>query len=170
MKNRKLDSDNRLGPVPLPGAMVRLSACTASHEAALAALLADAEVLHSLCAGQTHGATPELLLADWIELSSHASMLWVVTAQEETVVGAVRIEHGKLAYFIGRPYWGQGFGRAAVRRAIALIGAEVAIGAVIDRNNLASLRIVEGAGFRFSGLANGLGLGSRLLLYVRRAI
>lgn len=169
MIKRIVDPGEHDAPTLPHAAPVKLAAYNPSHETALAALLADDELRNSLCAGLAPMSVSALLMTDWTNLSGPDAMLWVVTGHEQAVVGAVRFDHGYLGYFIGRRFWGNGFGRAAVRMAVALIGAETTVRAVIDRNNRPSLRIAEGAGFRFAGLADQLGLGPGLLLYVRRA-
>lgn len=169
MTRRVRDPGDHGAAKPPHGAPVTLAAYTPAHEPALAALLGDNDVRNSLYAGLASVAESETLMTDWINLSGDAAMHWVVTNHQQTIVGAVRIDSGDLAYFIGRPFWGQGFGRAAVQMAVALIDTEIAVRAVIDRNNRASLRIVEAAGFRFAGSADRLGHRPGSLLYVRRA-
>jgi len=71
------------------------------------------------------------------------------------VVGGVGLSRGELSFFVARALWGQGYGTAMVRaflqQADERMGLVVLL-ARIQRENLASRRLVERVGFRFCGL------------------
>lgn len=60
---------------------------------------------------------------------------------------------GELGYWIGRPHWGQGYGREAARAAIAQAAAAglTRLTAFVHPENARSARLLEGCGFRPDG-------------------
>lgn len=69
------------------------------------------------------------------------------------IVGAIGIVDGSLSYFVERVHWGQGYGRALVDQYLrALPALDRPLTARVARGNLASRRILEGAGFRETAL------------------
>ena len=69
-------------------------------------------------------------------------------------VGGFRLRGDRLSYFVDPALWGQGYGAEMVHAAWRLIQpfrAGAPTEAVVLRENLASRRLLEGAGFRFAG-------------------
>jgi [ribosomal protein S5]-alanine N-acetyltransferase len=81
-----------------------------------------------------------------------------LTAFRETsssILGAARIDHGELSYYIDPAHWGQGYGSELVHAVCARAGDLLRwdrLTAVVRRDNIASRRILEKTGFLFGGL------------------
>ena len=102
-----------------------------------------------------------------------AEILFAVTRRRDpSVIGAVCLDQGRIGFFIKPELWARGYARDAVSAfctALAASGVEF-VEAVLIRENVASLRVLERAGFRFCGLAPrriGPGTGHTTLLYRR---
>jgi RimJ/RimL family protein N-acetyltransferase len=82
-------------------------------------------------------------------------MQLTVRLDDRRPVGCVRLENHELSYFIGRGYWGNGYGASAVANVLNIVSRRrngELLRAFTDRSNVASIRILEGNGFEFSGL------------------
>jgi ribosomal-protein-alanine N-acetyltransferase len=80
----------------------------------------------------------------------------LVGATGLTRVGPSRMRTG---YLVARPLWGQGFASEMVRAMTALaldFGLGDAVEALVDPENLASIHVLEKAGFTRSGQATGV--------------
>jgi RimJ/RimL family protein N-acetyltransferase len=80
--------------------------------------------------------------------------------QDNLLVGCMSLlitpEHqrGTLAYWVGRPYWGQGYATEAARRVVAFGFTDLQlhrIAASALHTNRASTRVMEKAGLRYEG-------------------
>ncbi len=78
-----------------------------------------------------------------------------VLANEEPV-GQVRLFHGtaevqtlapEISYWIGRPYWGRGYARAAVQQILAAHAQAATVTARVHMTNFASRKVLERTGF-----------------------
>lgn len=134
---------------------------------ALAALYADAEIRRyfpegTLSPAETaaelewfldgHPAHPDLGLWATIEKASGAFigrcglLPWQIDGVEEV----------EIAYLLDRAWWGQGLGSEAARGLVAHGFARLSLPrliALIDAENLASIRVAEAAGLRFERMA-----------------
>jgi RimJ/RimL family protein N-acetyltransferase len=86
-------------------------------------------------------------------------MVHAVTYQGAPI-GQARLEfagqgRAEISYWLGRAHWGRGFGRDLVRAYTAFVATEVGdihtLFARIHRNNTASRRVVERAGYKYDG-------------------
>lgn len=75
--------------------------------------------------------------------------------EDSRLIGAAYLEGRELAYFVERPLWGKGLGadlvRGACHVAITFLGLP-GLQASVQRENLASRKVLERNGFRFAGL------------------
>ena len=96
----------------------------------------------------------EAFQARWKELRSDSNALVKIITVEETVVGVVLsfIRKGvrELGYWIGRDYWGRGLASRAVA-AFLPYDSQRPLTAIVVKDNLRSLRVVEKNGFIRTG-------------------
>jgi RimJ/RimL family protein N-acetyltransferase len=95
--------------------------------------------------------------ADWIERCGAKPDDLVFTIHRERLIGVVSVEHRdegaepELGYWLGEPWWGQGFmteaAAALLDHAFASLPALQAIGSGAFADNMAALRIQEKLGF-----------------------
>jgi RimJ/RimL family protein N-acetyltransferase len=83
--------------------------------------------------------------------------LVAVRRDDGAILGEVSVSspQGELQYWLGTPYWGQGYATEIVNGVLALLRGKDAAGpivACVHRDNRASQRVLEKAGFRFAGL------------------
>lgn len=103
----------------------------------------------------------------------------IVRAADKVFLGAITLALGKddqpaqLGYWIGRPYWGQGYATEAVRRLLRFAFGERKLGSVeaaVFPGNDASVRVLVKTGFREVGhakrLAPARGRERELILFV----
>jgi RimJ/RimL family protein N-acetyltransferase len=95
-------------------------------------------------------------LANWQEGTSYA---WTVTLKEEgQVIGMIDIRmgmHANLGYVLAKPFWNRGYMTEAVRAisSWALQQQDITrVWAVCDVENIASVRVLEKAGFEREGI------------------
>ncbi|PWT74409.1 MAG: GNAT family N-acetyltransferase [Chloroflexi bacterium] len=135
--------------------------------------LADAPTVETLAGDEDVARTtfiphpyPKGAAAHWIE-SGHQAMeqgtgypLAMRLRLDNQLVGCMSLlispEHqrGTLAYWVGRPYWGQGYATEAARRVVAFGFDELhlhRIGAAALHRNRASTRVMEKAGLQCEG-------------------
>ena len=90
----------------------------------------------------------------------HPLLFAIAEGASNRLIGTIGIEQeggaGEIGYWIGRPYWGQGY----AREAIACLSAEaersqpgMALIAYVDRDNRRSQRVLEKSGFARAGTA-----------------
>jgi RimJ/RimL family protein N-acetyltransferase len=105
------------------------------------------------------------LMARW-DADSLTHMGWVISRRTDgQLIGIGGIEEGEVPedaeidYFLGKPHWGQGYGREAAH-AMARFARENThfqrLVAYIVRGNTGSIRIAEGLGLRFEREVNYL--------------
>lgn len=141
---------------PLDTARLRLRRLDAADAEALTALAGDAEVAR-WTANVPH---PYDLDAahDFIARSQASSEVRVFAIERRidgTLVGVCGFATDEIGYWIGRPFWGQGYATEALRRMLRLafrnFGLD-ALAADILPGNAASLRVMEKLGFAPAGL------------------
>lgn len=113
---------------------------------------------------------PDGLAAAWIAThedaaANGASLTWAITERATgSVIGAIHlglaIEHarGDLGYWVGMPYWGQGYATEAARLVIVYGYSALdlhRIQAFCLPSNVGSIRVVEKLGFRSEGTLRG---------------
>jgi len=79
---------------------------------------------------------------------------WVVRLQDGTVVGrmqaTIRARYTLIGYDIFVPYWRKGYGKEAVRAMLEFLESECRVRrvhAIVDSENIASIRLLESLGF-----------------------
>ena len=96
---------------------------------------------------------------EWIEMRSRPSghVFAILRTEDHEFLGSIgfggSLEVSTLGYWIGRPYWGQGYATEAVELAVEmarLLGI-LKLHAETFVNNTASSRVLEKAGFRNTG-------------------
>ena len=92
--------------------------------------------------------------SDWATppLSGQGFQLVIRRQQDDQAVGCLRIDGRDLSYFIGRRFWGNGFCGSAVwwvTNHILRGKSPMMFRAITHRENQASKRILERAGFHF---------------------
>lgn len=109
---------------------------------------------------------PESLAAEWI--SSHADLatkgmyIGAIVRRDDTVlIGSIslainaRHSRAELGYWIGLPYWGQGYATEAAKRVIAWGFDEHGLNRIFAQhfaNNPASGRVMQKAGMHYEGM------------------
>lgn len=127
-------------------ARLSISPCNGAAVAALELILADPRVSIPFHAGhpapaRRDGSLPLLALA-------------VYAREDGALVGSVRLGPDHLSYFVDPACWGRGFGSemaTACCRLAPLIGIRM-LRTTVVRENAASRRILEKAGFVFDGM------------------
>ena len=103
--------------------------------------------------------------AEWIrqaqeqQRSGTSYGFWILADGE--FVGSVSILNvvggqGEIGYWIGQPYWGQGYTTAAGHQAVAYAFEEVKLSSLIGKclaRNKGSYRVLEKLGFRLTGFS-----------------
>lgn len=116
----------------------------------------------------------ELQMAyDWIEThersyeTHHMLTLAIVLKEGDHLLGAISLgEHpknryGEIGYWIGREYWGNGYGTEASEAVIAFGFSQMKLNKVMGRyfvSNPASARIMEKCGMEFEGIQKEVAL------------
>jgi ribosomal-protein-alanine N-acetyltransferase len=79
---------------------------------------------------------------------------WVVRLRDGSIVGrmqaTIRSNHTLIGYDIFVPYWRRGYGKEAVRAMLEFLEIECAVKvvrAIVDSENVASIRLLESLGF-----------------------
>ncbi len=131
---------------------------------ALHELLSDPAVLGTLMDvdGPLTLADAESMIAGWQAAVKRGESLVFAVARRasETLVGYIDIElhpehqRGEIAFWIGRPYWWQGYASEAARRLVRYAFAHLELNRVyaycLTRNH-ASARVLEKAGLLYEG-------------------
>lgn len=158
-------------------ARIRIGVCDEGGKAQLAAMLSDPRVHEPFFAhGRRDGI--EARLEEWRRLAGAGgeNLLFAVTGVESgEVVGCIHLIGAHLSYFVAPAHWGRGFGGemvAAFMERHARWDEREAIYTTVVRENLASRRILEKAGFAFAGVFNARSganaTGRAMLEYVCR--
>lgn len=152
---------------------LHLSPFGAEDRADLLEMLCQPEVRANLQPALLRTPSIEEAVANWLALPTGPEDRQLsIRIDTGRPVGFVRVEDRNLCYFIGRPFWRRGYGAAAVSalmRQGRRPGEAVDWQAFVDRNNLASRRILETNGFAFSGFLAGHTSRRSLLAYVCKA-
>jgi RimJ/RimL family protein N-acetyltransferase len=151
--------------MPSPAPLVR--AARASDLPALGEMLAIPALAHRLYPGTLRPPPLAQIVADWSRPPPSAGdFQLVLTTDAGLVIGCARADHGNLAYFIEPEHQGSGHGRRLALAAARHMGARGdgrAWSAYTERDNPASVRILEGIGFRFTGLLQHAAVGKTFL-------
>lgn len=136
--------------------------------------LADAGRVHELAGAPAVAATtlniphpyPEGAAEDWIGTHAEnaargAGFTWAITRKaDDLLIGAIGVgvnathRRGELGYWLGVPYWNQGYTSEAARRVVAFGFAELElnrIAAAYLPRNPASGRVMQKAGMTYEG-------------------
>ena len=93
---------------------------------------------------------------DWCKPPlGHGDFVALARTDDGHILGSIGLEKNVLSYFVDPQYWGHGYGKFMVQWVLENILRNRpgdCIHASTLRSNLASIRILENAGFRFSGL------------------
>lgn len=109
---------------------------------------------------------PESLATEWIAghpeaVTKGMHVFAIVRRDDDLLIGSVslavneRHHRAELGYWIGQPYWNQGYATEAVRRVIVWGFANLGLNRIFAQhfaNNPASGRVMEKAGMRYEGL------------------
>ena len=113
---------------------------------------------------------PEGLAVTWIEgqaaaAAAGAGYTWAITRRADALlIGAislilsVRHQRAEMGYWLGLPYWNQGYMTEAARRVVAFGFDDLGlyrIQATCLPRNIASSRVMEKAGLTYEGLLRG---------------
>jgi RimJ/RimL family protein N-acetyltransferase len=141
---------------------LRLRALDSADAAALVTYLNDWEVARWL-ARPPYPYSPQdaaafILFMQQRHEADHPLLFALAELGSGRLIGTIGIEPGgagggELGYWVGRPHWGQGYGREAARAAIAHAAAAGLAGltAFAHPENARSARLLEGCGFRADG-------------------
>jgi RimJ/RimL family protein N-acetyltransferase len=169
-------ADNRsAAPVPrdwrIETRRLTLTGCDAQADEALARIVAQPRVYEPY---YMEPASIRSAVADAESWWAQNAALFNVVARERNggrIVGVVQFEGNRLAYLVDPELWKRGFGVEMVTACMAQVPALFSLRelhASLLRENRASQRILERAGFRFSGLEQmrwGTGAARAVLNY-----
>jgi RimJ/RimL family protein N-acetyltransferase len=98
----------------------------------------------------------------WLGASlSRSDRRLLIAEQGLDPVGTVRLDHAgdqcTLSWTVAPSRRGRGIGKAMVHRAVAAAGVAILFSSIKD-DNIASIRIAEGCGFKRASCSNGLAL------------
>ena len=135
---------------------------------ALCAILAVPAVAHGYFGAAT--AAPEDLARRALYSNFERERLglaasWVACDDEGNPFGYVTVVEGYLAYFVKPALWGCGHAAAMAAAACAEVfrhATDAPLRACVFRENRVSVRVLEGLGFRFTGLHHPQILGAHL--------
>ena len=155
--------------------------CDAASAVRLRSIVADPQVAQPYYLGQTSGSLPRCEAEDWQQGPDRWAQKgrFVVAAacrHTSVVIGCVQLTPSRLSYFVARPFWNRGYGREMVLACCQFLPQRLgilALEAVVLRENMASRRILERAGFDFMGLATQERSdrpGSAMVLHYRRGL
>jgi len=148
-------------PYRLETTRLSIDPCDAAAAQALAGMVSDPRVAEPYYLGPTSSAPPVGVREGWYQSASawrrSARFNWAVRARASAqLVGCVQFRATHVSYFVGPAYWHQGYGDEMVNACCQHLPQRLGLSvwqAVVVRENMASRRILERAGFAFSGLA-----------------
>ena len=149
---------------------LRIIEYSESNRNSLLEILSDRTLLERLYP-QTHRPPPVTrVIFDWTNapLNGQGYQLAIMRSADDRLLGCVRLDHQELSYFIDRPFWGQGYGARAMKWVSENILSKskgALFHAFTERDNLASIRLLESAGCAFSGLTQQCSRFKTLLQY-----
>ncbi|WP_306395596.1 GNAT family N-acetyltransferase [Telluria beijingensis] len=150
------------------GLSIQALALMPQHRAQVKWLLRRDEDCATLCASDRH-VRADTLANEWYDARDTACSFLLATYPEGMPVGLLCLEHGRVSYLVELQYRAQGIASAALRWLSGHVSpGQLPLHAQVDRNNVASRRALEAAGFRFVGLASGHAHSAPLLNFVRR--
>lgn len=167
--------DRSTAPVPrgwrIETPRLTLTACDAQADETLARIVAQPRVYEPYYMEPMPNRRAEADAETWCGQS--LALLNVVARERNVgrIVGAVQFDGNRLAYLVDPELWGRGFGVEMVTACIAQVPALFSLHelrASLLRENRASQRILERAGFWFSGLEQirwGTGAARAVLNY-----
>lgn len=152
----------------------------------LAALLNNPKILNNLRDGIPYPYTvqdAEEFIASMLAADPSQTFPFAITA-DDTVIGSIGVfrcgnihaQSAEMGYYVGEPYWGQGFATDAVRQVCRYIWEHTDILRIFAEPfayNQASCRVLEKAGFQLEGtmrshaVKNGKVLDMKLYALVR---
>jgi ribosomal-protein-alanine N-acetyltransferase len=142
-------------PERIVTARLAIAQCRADDVPALYSIASDPRVGQSYYVGMPVGLQPLSAQRNPNGTAGGALDLCVRRADGE-IIGSIRFDGGQLSYFVAPAEWGKGYGREMVDAACRHYAARLVppvIHAEVIRENIASRRILERLGFRFTGLA-----------------
>ena len=108
---------------------------------------------------------------DWLPRQHGDGMLTMaVKSNQGCLRGCVKVEKNEISYFVDPDYWGKGYGQLLIEWAVANIHSRgrITLQAVVQRENFASIYLLERAGFAFSGLVTEHVTSASILRYTLR--
>jgi RimJ/RimL family protein N-acetyltransferase len=146
MRAAEHDPGHSAPNAPFASARLVLAPCNDADGAVLEAIAAEPRVAHQLWVGLPGRLRAELARPGQVP----GALRLCARAADGAVIGFVQCVGGQLSYFIRPDAWGQGLGSEMVEAVCALPAMRQAvIRAEVMRENLASRRILERAGFRY---------------------
>ncbi|TNE57048.1 MAG: N-acetyltransferase [Alphaproteobacteria bacterium] len=151
--------------LPLHGEEVSLRALEIGDAAAVAALVSDPEVIKQTISMTTpfHEGEAERWIRQELEVEDQKHRVLVVEeVRSKALVGTVSVHvkrrflrrWGTIGYWIGKPYWGRGYGTQALKAFVPYCFDVLEISrfqARVFESNQASQRVLENNGFRRTG-------------------
>ena len=161
-------------------ATLRITPCDADAARAIARIAADPRVGMPYSVGRCAAGAGAEDAAHWLQgpddWTSARRLRLAVRLHDGQPVGALQFVGQELGYFLAPSTWRQGLGRemvAAVCRHYPPLLGLARVHASVLRDNVASRRVLEAAGFVFAGLATrrwrGMPGMATMLYYERRA-
>lgn len=155
------DTTDWADPFRLETARLSIEPCSAAAARSVQLIVSDPRVAQPYYLGQTSALLPVGALEDWQQSSDgwarHARFNFAVASRSDSqVVGCVQFTTTQLSYFVAPAFWRQGYGREMVLACCQQLPQRLgihALQAIVVRENMASRRILEHAGFAFSALA-----------------
>ena len=131
----------------------------------LSELLSNKKILDNLRDGLPYPYTPadaESYISSMLSADETETFAFAVT-EDDAVIGSIGVfrrdnihfRTAELGYYIGEPYWGKGYGTAAVKQICQYVFANTDIIRIFAEpfaRNAASRRVLEKAGFQLEGL------------------
>lgn len=131
---------------------VLLLPCRPACLGELAGLLASPGIAMPFFGGVlTPAGVDRYLAAHWSGADT-GNRIVAVSGAGGAVIGAASIDDGELSYFVARDHWRRGVATAMLDDLLGRPGAGTAQ-AHVERDNIASARLLERFGFVFRGLA-----------------
>ena len=165
-------------PPTIDGGRVRLRHLTLRDAPAVQHLAGDAAVA-SMTATIPHPSPPGAGRA-WFPPHARprreGDFVYAVTRGDDTLVGTLGLRiapnpHGNVGYWIGRPYWGQGYATAAARAGIDSLFRHTDLAWLMAAhlaNNRASARVLAKCGMREVARTKVEHRGAGVMLVLRR--
>lgn len=135
-------------------------------------ILSDANLRESLYPQAIRPPDIDEAVTDWCKAPDHdGDLQFAARSGQGSLRGCVRLEGNELSYFVDPDHWAKGCGSFMVRWITGNILAQrggALFQVIVERQNQGSIRLVENAGFLFSGMFNGYPSSRTLLKYTLR--